>query len=158
MSHVLSTLYCVGGGHGCVCVCVCVCRNILEHIHLLWQVVAEQAVEATQVGLPGEVQPHYLAQVPGVSVTHTFTPPFPSNTFVSYLTSKVTHSVRIMWKCECSLNTSWCQPDSLISMMPHLDNQWMIRDYDDVSGTNKNYNHLFITVIYKVLIAKITTK
>ena len=49
----------------CVCVRVCVCRNILEHIHLLWQVVAEQAVEAAQLRLSGEVQPHDLVQVPG---------------------------------------------------------------------------------------------
>lgn len=45
-------------------VCVCVFLYILEHIHLLREVVAEQTVEATQVGLPGEVQPHDLAQVP----------------------------------------------------------------------------------------------
>lgn len=43
--------------------------NILEHIHLLWEVEAEQAVEATQVGLSGEVQPHDLAQVPVRNVT-----------------------------------------------------------------------------------------
>lgn len=46
--------------------------------------MAKQAVEATQVGLSGEGQPHDLVQVPGESVTHTFTPTFPSKTFVSY--------------------------------------------------------------------------
>lgn len=43
--------------------------NILEHIHLPWEVEAEQAVEATQVRLSGEVQPHDLAQVPVKNVT-----------------------------------------------------------------------------------------
>lgn len=38
-------------------------HNILEHIHLPWEIVAEQAVEATQVRFSGEVQPHDLAQV-----------------------------------------------------------------------------------------------
>lgn len=58
----------------CVCVCVGVCflMNILEHIHLLWEVEAKQAVEATQLGLSGKVQPHDLAQVPVEDVTQTF--------------------------------------------------------------------------------------
>lgn len=38
--------------------------GVLEHVHLLPQVEAEQAVEAAQIGLSGEVQPHDLVQVP----------------------------------------------------------------------------------------------
>lgn len=48
-------------------VCVCIrgnVENILEHIHLLWEVETEQTVEAAKLGLSGEVQPHDLAQIP----------------------------------------------------------------------------------------------
>lgn len=50
---------------------MCEERGVLEHFHLLCEVVAEQAVEAAQVGLSGEVQPHDLAQIPEDSHTHT---------------------------------------------------------------------------------------
>ena len=46
---------------------VCVCVIILEHIHLLRQVVAGQAVEEAQVRFPGDGHPHDLVQVPGGS-------------------------------------------------------------------------------------------
>lgn len=70
----------------------CVCKNILEHIHLLWQVVAEQAIEAPQMRLSGKVQPHDLTQVSGESVTHIVTPTFSRHHF-----SYTQHVVRIMW-------------------------------------------------------------
>lgn len=38
--------------------------NVLEHLQLLGQVVAEQAVEASQVRVSGKLQPHHLVQVP----------------------------------------------------------------------------------------------
>lgn len=46
---------------------VCVvwqCGGVLEHVHLLLQVEAEQAAEAATLGLSSEVQPHDLAQIP----------------------------------------------------------------------------------------------
>lgn len=55
--------------HVCSVLQLRVCSNIPEHFHLLWEVVAEQAVEATQLRLSGEVQPHHLAQVPDQRVT-----------------------------------------------------------------------------------------
>lgn len=45
----------------------CVYKNLLESIHLLRQVVAQQAVEAAQMGLSSEVEPHHLVQVPDES-------------------------------------------------------------------------------------------
>lgn len=57
--------------HVCSVLQLHVCSNIPEHFHLLWEVIAEQAVEATQVRLSGEAQPHHLAQVPDQSVTST---------------------------------------------------------------------------------------
>lgn len=51
----------------CVCMRVCTCwqcSDVLEHVHLLLQVEAEQAAEAAKMGLSGEVQPHDLAQIP----------------------------------------------------------------------------------------------
>lgn len=57
--------------HVCSVLQLRVCSNIPEHFHLLWEVIAEQAVEATQVRLSGEAQPHHLAQVPDQSVTST---------------------------------------------------------------------------------------
>lgn len=50
------------------------CRNILEHIHLLWEVETEQTVEAAKLGL-SEVQPHDLAQVPVRNVTYILSHP-----------------------------------------------------------------------------------
>lgn len=36
------------------------CSDVLEHIHLLWQVETEQTAEAAKIGFLSEVQPHDL--------------------------------------------------------------------------------------------------